>query len=148
MCPNTRPQIGLVNLDIVPSNFTENLSKSLSPFEYVLQTATEKALEVYRREIDNKEKGEPTLIIAADTIVISHRGRILEKPRSEVDHISMLKMLRDEGTHKVCTAVAVMTPLESAKDPGYALETHVEETAVKFDTTGRLDTLNSERGRS
>lgn len=26
-----------------------------------------------------------------------------------------------------------MTPLESARDPGYALETAVEETGVKFD---------------
>ncbi|KAF2476134.1 Maf-domain-containing protein [Lindgomyces ingoldianus] len=126
-------QIGLINLDVVPSSFAENLPKSLSPFEYVLRTATEKALDVYAREIDNSEKGEPALIIAADTIVVSHGGSILEKPKSEVDHIQMLTMLRDEGLHKVCTAVAVMTPLESAKDPGYALETHVEETAVKFD---------------
>jgi septum formation protein len=47
----------------------------------------------------------------------------------------MLKMLRDEGIHKVFTAVALMKPLESAKDPGYRMETHVEETAVKFDST-------------
>ncbi|KAF2107620.1 inosine triphosphate pyrophosphatase-like protein [Lophiotrema nucula] len=126
-------QVGLVNLDIVPSSFAENLPKSLSPFEYVLQTATEKILAVYRQEIDNTEKGEPALLIAADTIVVSHAGKILEKPRNEVDHIQMLTMLRDEGMHKVYTAIAVMTPLESAKDPGYALETHVEETMVKFD---------------
>ncbi|KAF2174899.1 septum formation protein, partial [Zopfia rhizophila CBS 207.26] len=127
-------QIGLINLDIVPSQYPEDLPKSLSPFEYVLRTATNKALEVYRREIDNVEKGEPALIIAADTVVVSHGGKILEKPRNEVDHIQMLTMLRDEGVHKVCTAIAVMTPLKSAKDPGYALETHVEETAVKFDS--------------
>ena len=35
--------------------------------------------------------------------------------------------------HKVFTAVAVMAPLESARDPGYALETTVEETTVRFD---------------
>ncbi|KAF2206099.1 Maf-domain-containing protein [Delitschia confertaspora ATCC 74209] len=126
-------QIGLTNVDIVPSQFPEDLPKSLSPFEYVLQTATNKALEVYRREIDNPEKGGLALIIAADTIIISHSGHILEKPRNEVDHIGMLKMLRDEGQHRVCTAVAVMAPLENAVDPGYALETHVEETMVKFD---------------
>lgn len=94
-------------------------------------------MEVYRREINNVEKGEPALIIAADTIVISHSGLILEKPRNEADHVGMLKMLRDEGDHKVCTCVAVMTPLENLKDPGYALETHVEETTVKFDPDGR-----------
>jgi septum formation protein len=45
----------------------------------------------------------------------------------------MLKMLRDQGVHKVYTAVVCMAPLKSARDPGYALETHVEETTVKFD---------------
>jgi septum formation protein len=75
-------------------------------------------------------------VIAADTIIVSHDGRILEKPRSEADHIAMLKMLRDQGEHKVMTAVAVMRPLESAIDPGYNMETHVEETTVKFDATG------------
>jgi predicted house-cleaning NTP pyrophosphatase (Maf/HAM1 superfamily) len=49
----------------------------------------------------------------------------------------MLKMLRDQGEHKVMTAVAIMKPLESAMDPGYRLETHVEETTVKFDPLGR-----------
>lgn len=47
----------------------------------------------------------------------------------------MLTMLRDGngGWHKVYTAVVCVTPLESAMDPGYAIETHVEETDVKFD---------------
>jgi len=89
---------------------------------------------VYRKEIDNAEKGEPALIVAADTVVVGQFGEILEKPRSEVEHIGMLKMLRDSGIHKVYTAVACMAPLASAKDPGYALETHVEETSVRFDT--------------
>lgn len=103
--------------------------------EYVLETAIQKALGVYKREINNQEKGEPALIIAADTIVVGSFGEILEKPRSEAQHIQMLKMLRDTGEHKVFTAVACMAPLESAKDPGYALESHVEETTVLFDKT-------------
>jgi septum formation protein len=48
----------------------------------------------------------------------------------------MLKMLRDQGEHKVMTAVVVMRPLEVAVDPGYRMETHVEETTVKFDPAG------------
>lgn len=103
--------------------------------EYVLETATQKAMDVYKREIDNSDKGEPALIIAADTIVVGHFGEILEKPRSEAQHIQMLTMLRDTGDHKVYTAVACMAPLASAKDPGYALESHVEETTVRFDRT-------------
>jgi len=46
-----------------------------------------------------------------------------------------LKSLRDTGLHRVYTAVACMVPLESARDPGYALETSVEETKVWFDPT-------------
>ncbi|KAI9725672.1 MAG: hypothetical protein M1828_002957 [Chrysothrix sp. TS-e1954] len=190
-------QIGLPGVEVVPSNYPENLPKhSLSPFEYVLQTATAKALEVYRSEIDNPAKGDPDLIIAADTAVVGYAGQILEKPRSEAEHLDMLRTLRDGGTvgaagplegleegrgakktdlvnldvddimsgvgsglgegirgegrvlgagakpttlkmragwHKVYTAVAVLAPLTSARDPGYALETHVEETSVKFD---------------
>ena len=103
--------------------------------EYVLETATQKAMDVYKREIDNSDKGEPALIIAEDTIVVGHFGEILEKPRSEAQHIQMLSMLRDTGDHKVYTAVACMAPLASLKEPGYALETHVEETTVKFDPT-------------
>ena len=56
-------QIGLAQVDVVPSTFAEDLSKMLSPFEYVLQTASEKAMQVYKQEIDNTEKGEPALII-------------------------------------------------------------------------------------
>jgi len=126
-------QIGLTNLEIIPSSFAENLSKSLSPFEYVLETATRKCMAVYEREVENETDGEPALIIGADTIVVGHFGEILEKPRSEAEHIGMLKMLRDTRMHKVYTAVACAAPLESARDPGYALETHVEETSVKFD---------------
>jgi septum formation protein len=127
--------IGLTNIEIIPSTFAENLPKSISPYEYVLATATEKAQAVYRVEINNESKGEPGLIVAADTIVVSHSGEILEKPRSEAQHITMLKSLRDTGLHRVYTAVACMVPLESARDPGYALETFVEETKVWFDPT-------------
>jgi len=102
----------------------------------VLETASAKAQDVYIREINNAERGEPALVIAADTIIVSHNGRILEKPRGEADHITMLKMLRDQKEHKVMTAIAMMRPLESAVDPGYRLETHVEETTVKFDPNG------------
>ena len=124
-------QIGLSNLSIIPSTVPEAFPKTLSPFEYVLQTATQKAMTVYSAQI-NSPDGEPALVIAADTVVVSPRGQILEKPRSEADHIAMLKGLRDFISHKVYTSVVVMAPLSSARDPGYALESTVEETTVKF----------------
>jgi septum formation protein len=112
------------------------LPHDLGALNYVLETATAKAQDIYRREINNTERGEPAIIIAADTIIVSHNGRILEKPRGELDHINMLKMLRDQVEHKVMTAIVVMRPLESAVEPGYRMETHVEETTVKFDPNG------------
>lgn len=116
----------------MPSSLPENLPKSLSPFEYVLQTASQKATHVYSTQIDNATLGEPALVLAADTIVVSHLGHVLEKPRSEADHLAMLRMLRTSGYHRVYTAVVVMVPLASARDPGYAMESTVEETVVRF----------------
>lgn len=92
-------------------------------------------MNVYRAEIDSP-KGEPALIIAADTVVVSTVGDILEKPRSEKEHFAVLKKLRNEGWHKVYTAVVCMSPLENAVDPGYAIQSQVEETVVKFDAEG------------
>jgi len=137
-CPRRRAllaQVGLKDIEILPSSFAEDLPKSLSPMDYVLQTAIEKVRDVYIKEIENQEKEEPAIVIAADTIVVSHFGQILEKPRSMKEHLEMLKKLRDQGAHKVYTAVAVMTPLESAVEPGYRLESHIEETTVRFDTS-------------
>ncbi|GAB7329883.1 hypothetical protein MBLNU13_g01594t1 [Cladosporium sp. NU13] len=127
-------QIGLTDLEIIPSTVPEDQSHSLPPFEYVLATATTKAQNVYAATIDTPNN-EPALVIAADTVVSTHLGQILEKPRSEREHIATLKMLRDgnNGWHKVYTAVVAMAPLDSAVAPGYAMEHHVEETAVKFD---------------
>lgn len=54
-------------------------------------------------------------------------------------------MLRDQnnGWHKVYTAVVCMSPLDSLMDPGYAMETHVEETQVKFDQSVTDDLIMS-----
>jgi septum formation protein len=126
--------LGLPNIEIIPSNADENLPKTLTPFEYVLGTATKKAQAVYETEIDNEAAGEPALILAADTIVVDvASGAILEKPRSEAHHVTMLKSLRDVRDHKVYTALVAMAPLASARQPGYAMESLVEETNVRFD---------------
>ncbi|PKS12830.1 hypothetical protein jhhlp_001042 [Lomentospora prolificans] len=74
----------------------------------------------------------PTLVISADTIVVSRDGRILEKPRDRADHVRMLRLLRDTRVHSVLTSVCVISPREDALYPGYVLETHTEETKVYF----------------
>lgn len=57
----------------------------------------------------------------------------MEKPRSQADHIRMLQRLRDEKSHKVFTAIAVVAPREDARYPGYNCENEVVETKVVFD---------------
>jgi septum formation protein len=136
--PRRRQIISYLGLpvEVIPSNAEEDLPKDLAPFEYVLGTATKKARAVYEQEIINEEKGEPALILAADTVVVDIvTGMILEKPTSEAHHFAMLKGLRDAKKHKVYTALVAMAPLESARLPGYAMESHVEETDVTFDGT-------------
>jgi MAF protein len=100
----------------------------------VLQTATQKCLDVYTVTIENTLASipDPALVIAADTIIVTNSGRILEKPKSEKDHIGMLKMLRDQKVHKVYTAVVCLAPREDCRAPGYNIETTVEETKVLF----------------
>jgi MAF protein len=123
----------------MPSTKPENLSKlTLSPFEYVLQTASQKCLSVYQKALETSLLSipDPALVIAADTIIVTMQGRILEKPRSEADHINMLQMLRNQRQHKVYTAVCVLAPREDARHPGYNMETSVEETIVSFDSVG------------
>lgn len=83
------------------------------------------------------------MVIAADTIVVTTSGRILEKPRSEADHLAMLKMLRDQVNHKVYTAVCVLAPREDARHPGYNMCSTVEETKVVFDEAAGDDMIEA-----
>lgn len=124
-------QLGLTKLEIVPSTKPENLSKTeLGPYEYVGATARQKALDVYTATIESGE--EPDIVIAADTIIVTREGRILEKPPSEVAHIRMLKYLRDTRVHRVLTAVCCVAPKADATHPGYEIAAHIEETKVYF----------------
>ncbi|KAG4028558.1 hypothetical protein MFRU_020g00020 [Monilinia fructicola] len=128
--------IGLTNLEIIPSPLPENLSKEhLGPFDYVLQTAIQKCLSVYTHCLEHSLASipDPALVIAADTIIVTNAGAILEKPRSQPEHIRMLQRLRDERTHKVFTALAVLAPRDDARYPGYNCENEVVETRVVFD---------------
>ncbi|KAL8284797.1 hypothetical protein RB601_006705 [Gaeumannomyces tritici] len=141
-------QVGLTNLEIIASRKPEDLPKTdLQPFEYVSATAQQKCLDVYQAALEAQEqaaaaakKGEapeatpedPDLVIAADTVIVTRDGRVLEKPRSEQDHVAMLTHLRDTRVHRVLTAVCVLAPKEDASHPGYELAAHTEETKVFF----------------
>ncbi|KAH7155613.1 inosine triphosphate pyrophosphatase-like protein [Dactylonectria estremocensis] len=128
-------QFGLKNLEITPSTKPEDLDKTVyGPDEYVAATARQKCLDVYSTALETSLKSipDPQLVIAADTIIVTRDGRILEKPRSEADHIRMLKLLRDTRVHRVLTAVTVIAPREDARHPGYEVASYTEETKVYF----------------
>ncbi|KAI0474829.1 inosine triphosphate pyrophosphatase-like protein [Xylaria cf. heliscus] len=153
-------QLGLPNIEVIPSTKPENLPKDqMGAFEYVSATAQQKALEVYQLVIkqvedateavekarENGETGDatdngngvsipkdPDLVIAADTVIVTRDGAILEKPSSEQAHKRMLRHLRDTRTHRVLTAICCVAPKADASFPGYAISSHIEETRVTF----------------
>jgi septum formation protein len=129
--------MGLTNLEILPSTKPEDLDKAAyGPYEYVAATARQKALDVYTTALETHLASipDPDVVIAADTVIVTRDGRILEKPRSEADHIRMLKLMRDTRVHKVLTAISVIAPREDARHPGYSIANHVEETKVYFNS--------------
>lgn len=145
-------QVGLRDLEITPSSKPEDLSKAdNTPYEYVAATARQKCLDVYETAIqaqadftpakdDQGNKipppADPELVIAADTVICTKDGRILEKPRNEQDHVRMLKHLRDTRVHKVLTSVVCLAPRADAAHPGYEIASHTEETKVYFAQEG------------
>jgi septum formation protein len=127
--------MGLTNLEVIPSNKPEDLDKSAyGPFEYVAATARNKCLDVFQEIAATNPMSipDPELVIAADTIIVTRDGRILEKPRSHADHVRMLKHIRDTRVHRVLSSVTVLSPRADARAPGYDMATHTEETKVYF----------------
>ncbi|EKM83356.1 hypothetical protein AGABI1DRAFT_96357 [Agaricus bisporus var. burnettii JB137-S8] len=124
--------------DIVASTFEENLP--LSSFEdiheYPVATATHKAVEVYERLIREDPDNPPDLVIAADTVVLTHaqpsisqtsyadlpqvEQQLLEKPSDKEDNFRMLMDLNG----------GVFFPVIYA--PGYVTKSIDERTLVYF----------------
>ncbi|XP_048453836.1 probable bifunctional dTTP/UTP pyrophosphatase/methyltransferase protein [Rhincodon typus] len=121
-----------LRFEVVPSWFNETLDKSSfeMPYNYAIETAKEKALEVAKR-MHLKHFKTPDIVIGADTIV-SIDGDILEKPvDKQAAHTMLLRLSNKE--HSVFTGVAIV--FCSCKLDNQ-LETKItvfhEETKVKF----------------
>jgi len=139
--------LDLPDMEVVPSGFAEDIPKAgLTALEYVMRTAEAKALDVYRKQIENEDdKDHRTLVvISADTVVLSFGGDVLEKPRGADHHFDMLRVLRDApGPHQVLTGVCVAATLACPRVPGYSLRTAVETTLVNFDPAVPDDLLRA-----
>lgn len=120
--------------EIIPSTFEENLPKSEfkgpAAFEYPVETSTHKALEVYKRLVEQDEDDPPDLVISADTVVVKDE-EILEKPSDPLDNMRMLAELND-GKCEVITGVTIVHPVLAA--PGYKVRSLSERTVVRFAT--------------
>lgn len=90
-------QIGL-SFDIAPSTCSEVITKNV-PKDIVEELACQKAQEVFEKV------GESSIVIGADTIVVSN-NKIMGKPKDEEDAFNMLNELQ-ANTHVVYTGVCV-----------------------------------------
>uniref|UniRef100_UPI0037E71FEF probable bifunctional dTTP/UTP pyrophosphatase/methyltransferase protein isoform X2 n=1 Tax=Semicossyphus pulcher TaxID=241346 RepID=UPI0037E71FEF len=121
-----------LQFEVVPSWFKETLDKGLfnAPYEYAVETAKQKALEVARR-MPFKHLKTPDIVIGADTIVTVD-GMILEKPVNKNDAYRMLSSLSGKE-HSVFTGVAIVLCHDKENEEvDYQLIDFYEETKVKF----------------
>ena len=104
-----------ISFSIIPPDIDEQRRKDESPRDFALRISMEKARKVGEHFADK-------WVIGADTIVVN-KGRVLGKPKDEVDAFNMLKSLRGKW-HKVITGYCI---LNVSKDIMYrdAVETRV-----------------------
>ena len=115
--PRRHELLNLIGIrhEVRPANIDETLKPRETPHRHAERLAREKAGAVATRD--------PNLItIGADTIVVVNR-KILGKPRSVEQAVTMLRQLSGRE-HKVVTAVAVAR--------GKKLRSAVEEVRVRF----------------
>ncbi|KAG8967365.1 hypothetical protein FRC03_010110 [Tulasnella sp. 419] len=137
-----------IDPETIPSTFNEDLPHSDFPnvYEYPVATATQKGLEVYERLVLQDPESPPDLVIAVDTVVLTHitpptsdvspslfddtpRPDILEKPTSKKDNLRMLLDLNGRSC-EVVTGVVVIYPV--LVSPGYAIKSMEDRTLVTF----------------
>ena len=142
--PRRSSLLGQIGLRFVVrgSTFDEKLPKSkfAGPSEYVVETARHKAIDVWRGFCKENKKA-PELLIAADTVVASPDGRVLEKPANADAAAEMLAELSGRQ-HTVVTGVVLLAPARTAasgdvsglpgQDFAYAERKFFESTTVRF----------------
>ena len=93
-------QLGLSFSVVVPS-VDELPRRNEDSLKYVERMANDKNAEI-RKRLESVD-----LVLSADTVVV-YQSRILGKPKSKTEGLSMLRLL-SERTHKVITGVALTT---------------------------------------
>lgn len=113
---------------IVKPDIPEVVKRGEDPREFVKRLSFDKALAV----LQMIEPDERAVIIAADTTVVSPRGKILNKPESEKEAEQMLSSLQGK-THIVYTAYTILAETKNGKIQAHtrAIATRVTMRALK-----------------
>ena len=121
-------QAGLEPDALLPADIDETPARSESPRELVKRLARSKA-EVARRTARKREELKDAFIVSADTIVTAAGRRILPKAEVVEEAEACLRLLSGR-THRVYTAVCVVTPRDAVRE-------RVVETRLRFKRLGR-----------
>ena len=114
--PRRKELLGLFHIPftIRVADIDETMDMTKAPFDEVSRVSRRKALAVPREEDD--------IVIAADTIVVC-QGKVLGKPHSQAEAVSMLQLLSGRD-HQVMTGCTVLK--------GEQCETFTEVTDLHF----------------
>ena len=122
-------QAGLEPDALLPADIDETPLKSETPRELVRRLARTKA-EVARKTARTREELEGAFVVAADTVVSVGR-RILPKAEVVEEAAACLRLLSGR-THRVYTAVCVVTPRDAIRE-------RLVESRVRFKRLSRED---------
>jgi septum formation protein len=121
-------QAGLEPDALLPADVDEAPARGESPRELARRLARAKA-EVARRTARNREDLRGGFIVSADTVVTAAGRRIL--PKAEVvDEAAACLRLLSGRTHRVYTAVCVVTPRDHVRE-------RIVETRLRFKRLSR-----------
>ncbi|KAL0581005.1 hypothetical protein V5O48_000999 [Marasmius crinis-equi] len=137
--------------EIIPSTFEEDLGTDSfhDLHEYPVATATHKAVEVYERLVTENPDNAPDLVVAADTVVLTHaqpstsqvgynllpevNQELLEKPQNKSDNLRMLMDLNGNVCEVVTgVTIAVYKVYPVLQSPGYSIRSIDERSLVYF----------------
>ena len=122
-------QAGLEPDALLPADIDETPLKAETPRELVRRLARTKA-EVARKTARAREELEGAFVVAADTVVSVGR-RILPKAEVVEEAAACLRLLSGR-THRVYTAVCVVTPRDAVRE-------RLVESRVRFKRLSRED---------
>jgi septum formation protein len=116
-------QIGIEPDALLPADVDETPARSESPRELVKRLARAKA-EVARRTARNRDELAHAFVVSADTVVTAAGRRILPKAEVVEEAAACLRLLSGR-THRVYTAVCVVTPKDGIRE-------RLVETRIRF----------------